>query len=417
VTTLKTYDGYMVNPSVNRILPTKTEINTDLPAEGEALPYTESNPAFVYERLLPTTTPPMVLMRGKWSDGKYYYYRLDMMDESLTNTGGYFPLYRNYQYQVRIAKIGNKGSEKIADAMTRNSGGNISMTMDTRSLKDISDGTSQLKVAYTDHTYITSGEQKDFYVEYQAVSGSSTPVEGATVQIYFKKDANGNPIKGTAITSDIEVDRTVNGKTYYKFTLADRGDVTKESTFVVEANNGKSGDEASKLVREITVRVLKNLDMDLSFNPVKAAYSKGSNVTLNITLTDTLMQSMFPLEFHIQDTQHILSPTGKDKSGTGAKTVEVPIKVEQSLADGSESFSFIRTINWNEYNPMREAFKKGERNDIVFSTEFETLVDGKETQVYVKNEYFDDANKKTGACGENPEDGDGHLPLYGLLDN
>ena len=392
--TSKVYDGYMVSKSVNSILPDKTTISTALPDDGVALPNSVTKPAFVYERMLPTSNPPMILMRGKWTDGKYYYYRLDMMDENLTNTGGYFPLYRNYQYQVRIAKIGNKGATTIAEAMTRNSGGNISMTMDTRSLKDISDGTSQLKVAYTDHTYITGGQKNDFYVEYQAVSGSSTPVEGATVQIYFKKDANGNPIKGTAITSDIEVDRTVDGKTYYKFTLADRGDVTKESTFVVEANNGKSGDDASKLIREITVRVLKNMDMVPSFNPKKAASSKGSKVTLNIALPDTLMESMFPLEFHIQDNQHILTPTGKNRSGTGAKNVEVPAKVEKSMFDGSASFSYIRTINWTEYNPMREAFKNGDHDAIVFQTEFETLEDSKETQVKISNEYFNDAQVK-----------------------
>lgn len=397
----ETYPGYMVNPSVNSILPTKTEINTDLPADGVALPYTESKPAFVYERPFSEQDPPMIIMRGKWSDGKYYYYRLDMMDENLSaaTSSAYFPLYRNYQYQIRISKIGNKGADSPTAAMARNWGGNISMTAGTQKLADISDGESRLYVKYVDHTYIDGGEKTDFYVKYEPAADGTVDNSKITFPFTFKKDADGNDMNNALIPLNDPVPEggtpiwfekttgTDSDKQYYKFKLKEPGAETLETTFIVSASNGETGDAASTLQREITVRIIRETNMSLSFNPVKAGWSAGSKVVLNIELDGPVNESMFPLEFKIEDSAHILNPTGKDKDG--GKDIEVPVKTDESLIDGSNSFYFIRTVNWSEYKPLAAAYEAGDPHAIVFSTEFKTLEDAKETQVHVDNEYFD----------------------------
>ena len=67
---------------------------------------------------------------------------------------------------------------------------------------------------------------------------------------------------------------------------------------------------------------------------------------------------VFPLEFKIEDSAHILNPTGKDKDG--GKDIEVPVKTDESLIDGSNSFYFIRTVNWSEYKPLAAAYEAGD---------------------------------------------------------
>ena len=402
----ETYPGYMVNPSVNSILPTKTEINTGLPANGVALPYTESKPAFVYERPFSEQDPPMIIMRGLFGDDEEYsYYRLDLMDENLSaaTSSAYFPIYRNYQYQIRISKIGNRGADSPTAAMARNWGGNISMTTDTQKLADISDGESRLYVKYVDHTYISGGEKTDFYVKYEPEADGTvdnTKIEALTI----KKDANGNDMNDALIPLNDPVPEggtpiwfekttgTDSDKQYYKFKLKEPGAETLETTFIVSASNGETGDAASTLQREITVRIIRETNMSLSFNPVKAGWSAGSKVVLNIELDGPVNESMFPLEFKIEDSAHILNPTGKDKDG--GKDIEVPVKTDESLIDGSNSFYFIRTVNWSEYKPLAAAYEAGDPHAIVFSTEFKTLEDAKETQVHVDNEYFEQVNKK-----------------------
>ena len=410
----KTYYGYTAGKKINTALPAA---DVALPstaslanADGDIV--TEGVPAFVYERVFSTQDPPMIMMRGKWkADGKYYYYRLDLMDERLSGETGsaYFALYRNYQYQIRIGKIGNKGATSPTLAMARNWGGNISMTAGTERLSDISDGNSRLYVAFVDKTYITGGEKTNFYVKYEP--DADGVVNNESVSIKFKKDTNGNDMndallpltdgEGQPIADDEgnpvyfeKVSVGSDGAWFYRFNLKQQSSTTLESTFLVTANNGEEGDDASLLQREVTVRIMKKVDMTLSFNPEKAGWSTGSKVVLNIKVSDKLVESMFPLEFHIEDSAHILNPTGKDKSGTGAKDIEVPVKTDASLIDGSNSFYFIRTVNWSEYKPMQDAFEAGDADAIVFQTEFKTLANATETTVYVTNEFFEPKNKK-----------------------
>jgi hypothetical protein len=193
-------------------------------------------------------------------------------------------------------------------------------------------------------------------------------------------------LKGNAITSAITAGRTAGDYQYYTFTTDGQGTSDKVSTFVVEANNGKTGDFASKLTRTVTVRVVKSINTTLTMNPEDVSNVAGAKTILNIALSDTLQSSMFPLEIYIEDTNHTLNPTGTDGAGNA---LTVPVKIGKSLKDNTtNSFYFVRTVNWSEYEPMRDAYKAGNTGAIVFHTEFKTLVDESETMVYVDNEYF-----------------------------
>lgn len=407
---LATYDGYMV--------PGSDGIVTDIPDETS---WTDGTQAFVYERIDPKKVKPTcILLKGYYNgETTATYYRIDLMDEDM---GGYFPLYRNYNYQITISEVGNRGAADAATAMLRDSGGNVSMTAEAQTLTDISDGKSRLYVEYVDKTFATgtSAKEKSFWVYYipdvTAKYEEDIVKDGVTihkagdpivdnskitkVEISEAGDAlvsNGTLTKDTEKSSD-------DGMYFYNFTLnAQSASKDLTSVFHVEANNGLTGKKKSKLVRDITVHVMKQISMSLRFEPNPADGEADAKTVLHISLSDTLQQSMFPLEFHIEDVNHTLNPTGKDDSGLATpKNIDVPVKTAKSLADGTtNSFYFIRTVNWSEYKPMRDAWKTAKENGataqelariIDFRTEFKTLVPASQTKVYVENEYFETAS-------------------------
>jgi len=407
---LATYNGYMV--------PGSDGIVTDIPDESS---WTKGTQAFVYERIDPQKVKPTcILLKGYYNgETTATYYRIDLMDEDL---GGYFPLYRNYNYQITISEVGNRGAADAATAMLRDSGGNVSMTAEAQTLTDISDGKSRLYVEYVDKTFATgtSAKEKSFWVYY--IPDLTAKYEVDVVKDGVTIHKAGDPIIDNSKITKVEMDEepgdaivagtlakdtemsTDDGVYVYKFTL-NKQDASKDlsSLFHVEANNGLTGKKKSKLVRDITVHVMKQISMSLRFEPNPADGEADAKTVLHISLSDTLQQSMFPLEFHIEDVNHTLNPTGKDDSGLATpKNIDVPVKTAKSLADGTtNSFYFIRTVNWSEYKPMRDAWKTAKKNGataqelaniIDFRTEFKTLVPASQTKVYVDNEYFTKAS-------------------------
>lgn len=411
-----TYDGYMIPESDN--------IVTTIPDEST---WTSGDSCFVYERVNPNKKKPTcVLVKGAYTDENNKtttcYYRIDLMDDEIM--GAYFPLYRNYNYKVTINEVGNRGADTAADAMLRDSGGNVSVTPEAATLTDVSDGKSRLYVEYVDKTFVTgttSTVKKTFWVYYipdltdkytsdVVVNGvvkhkaGEPKVDNSKITKVEISDAGDAIVTGSSLTK-VADQSTDDGVYVYEFTLNKQdADKDLESEFHIEANNGLTGKKKSKLVRDITVRVMKQIQMSLKFEPNPADGEADAKTVLHIQLADTLQQSIFPLEFHIEDVNHTLNPTGKDDSslGTAAKNIEVPVKTAKSIADGTtNSFYFIRTVNWSEYKTMRDQWKIAEKNGatedelkaiIDFRTEFKTLVENSKTTVWVENEYFETAS-------------------------
>ena len=378
-----TYNGYMVSTALNT-LPT-AEDDLDWVAAGAS--------HFSYERVDPNkTNPTYIMMKGKWSDGEYCYYRVDLMDE---NVGGYFPLYRNYVYQIDINLVGNKGASTFTEAANRNSGGNVSMSAETKTLTDVSDGFSRMFVQYVEKTF-TEGGQKSFWVYYIPNVANGT-VDNSSIEVSVKDIgtalANTNFNVTTATGASVGL-LDVDEVKVVTFTLKDQSETTDLiSTIEVKANNGGTGVNKSTLYRDITVKVMKKMDMALSLAPNMVPQGTDKTTVLHIALADTLQPSMFPLEFFIEDSNRTLNPTGKDGANN---SIAVPVKMGTSIFDATNanSYYYIRTVNWDEYEPMRDAWvaakAEGTSTDgiIDFTTQFKTIKDNSETTIYVDNEYF-----------------------------
>lgn len=343
-----------------------------IPADS-AINSAVSDPNFVYERPEPgSQKATCIMLKGKFkaeghpTDSYYTYYRIDLMDEEV---GGYFPIYRNYRYQVKIHMVGNRGALTPTEAMNRDSGGNVSLSTEAQKLTDISDGVSRLYVEYVEKSF-TSGGKKSLWVYY--VPDVTTGVVDNTKITWSIKEQGTALIEGATVTKSSVSSDT--GAYVLEFELNDQDEENDlVSKLQIKASNGVEGDDKSTLYRDITLRVLKKMNMALSLVPKQVA-GQGSTTLLNITLPDDLPSSMFPLEFYIEDVNHTLYSTGSD----GEKSITVPVKTDKSIVDGTtNSFYFIRTVNESEY-----------LENHTISTQFKTNKDASATTIYVANEYF-----------------------------
>lgn len=359
------YEGFMFKDEpMDYTVPTDDKINTLL-----------ASPGFVYERVKPDEKATCILMKAKFkTDGFFTYYRLDLTDEAV---GGYFPLYRNYAYKIKIHKVGNRGSRTIEDAMNRDSGGNVSLSAEARKLTDLSDGESRLYVEYVEKNFTSGGKkEKGLWVQY-VPDVTTGVVNNSTIKVEVKDGDLGTAlVDSTPLTLTPTSESSQTGWYFYEFELNEQSETTDlVSVLKVSADNGKTGEDKSTLYRDITLRVIKKMDMTLSLVPKKVD-GQGSSTVLKITLPEGLPESMFPMEFKIEDINHSLYSTGTDGNGN---TITVPVKSDKSIVDGkTNSFYFVRTVaSYEEY----------QANNVI-STEFKTNKDASATTIYVANEYF-----------------------------
>ncbi|MBR0500132.1 MAG: BACON domain-containing protein [Bacteroidales bacterium] len=375
------FEAYTYNETTGRMVNGSTVYNGFV-FEDDPMDFTvpEPNSAvsalnFMYERTHPgSQKATCILLKGKYTaeghatDNYYSYYRIDLMDEAV---GGYFPIYRNYHYQVKIHKIGNRGASTPTEAMNRDSGGNVSMSTEAQKLTDISDGESRLYVEYVEKNF-TSGGKKGLWVYYAPDAKHPDVIDNTKITVSILEQ--GSALKeGTSIT--LAPNSSDTGTYFYEFELNEQSETADlVSKLQVKADNGVEGDDHSTLYREITLRVMKKMDMALSLVPKQVA-GQGSSTVLKIGLPDGLPESMFPLELYIEDINHTIYSTGSDGNGND---ITVPVKSDKSIVDGTtNSFYFIRTVNYSEYS-----------SNHTISTEFKTNKDASATTIYVANEYF-----------------------------
>ncbi len=117
-------------------------------AEAQTKPVASGGSYFVYEKETPLSAEdaPYIIAYGTYA-GKKYYYKVDLRDKDQ-----YFPILRNFQYNVNITKVSREGYATIEEAAKSSGSGDISSSMATISLAYISDGIASLEVGYTENT-------------------------------------------------------------------------------------------------------------------------------------------------------------------------------------------------------------------------------------------------------------------------
>lgn len=375
---VKTYLGFPTDPEIDTTVPTTVDAyNAPGVTVGPGEPY------YVYERAVTSENPPFILMAARYkasgeptSATPISYYRLDLAMDS-----GYFPIYRNFSYLVNVSGVTAEGYDNPADAAAHNSGSNFSVSLDTRSLPEVSNGIVRLFVQHANYDWVYNTDEQQFGFRF-TLNGSSSGTLNDYVTVTHKE---GNAINSLRVDSDDDAEdfRYV----HYRMNQPD-GTSTLSSTVQLEGLYSDGG-TSYRLVRLITIRVFNAKTVQPYFTPFAVANEAAQRTILNIPLPWDLQASMFPMEILIEDSAKVLNPAANENMPVKTTGINDPDAVFTSLSgDGSSSYCFVRTLNWSEYLRLKTNAELSGTDDIVLTCEFETTKAFTSTTVYVYNKYF-----------------------------
>ena len=357
-------EGYDANvlPAAAKFTLAESSVESNWVANGAS--------AYVYECEKPLRAEDAVyiIAYGKYKGGQNYYYKIDLRDEN-----GYFPLIRNFKYTINIKTVTRPGYETIEKAAASAGSGDISTSLETRSLAYISDGVASLEVDYIEKYIVSPG---DVPLGYKFLDNVKTEHAGDPAKMWIVVNEAG--ATGAAIA-------TINGNAYsvgqnitvsqnpgtLTITPTALTDVPKSQTLTIFAEY-VNGDASHILQRTVNFIVQSKRTMLVSLAPSEVPNEAGSEFDVKISLPAGLSKSIFPLEFLIESGALSINPHND----------QMPVRSGFSLVDNTKSsFYFVKTFEYDDYNPESGAVN-------VVDCHFKTIRAQAETHIYAANPYF-----------------------------
>lgn len=343
--------------------------------------------AYVYECEKPLRAEDAVyiIAYGKYSDGEYYYYKINMRDEN-----GYFSFIRNFKYTVNITEVTRSGYDTIEKAAASNGSGDISTSLETMSLAYISDGIASLEVEYIEKYIVSSN---DVSLGYEFLDNVNTNHAGAPSKMWVVVNTAG--ATGAAI-SKINADSYTVGTTInvsqnpgeLTITPTALTDAPKSQTLTIFAQYENEG-ASYILQRTVNFIVQSKRTMVVSLEPSEVSAEAGSEFDVNISLPAGLSESIFPLEFLIESGSLSINPHND----------HMPVRSGFSLVDNTKSsFYFVKTFEYEDYNPESGAIN-------IVDCHFKTIKAQAQTHIYAANPYFNTVYDYQGTVSDLDADG------------
>ena len=343
-------------------------------AEADANWVAAGTSAYVYEceKPLKAEDAVYIIAYGTYSDGKKYYYKID-----LRNADGYFPILRNFKYTIDIKEVTRAGYETIEKAATSAGSGDISTSLETKSLAYISDGVASLEVEYIEKYIVTPG---DVTLDYTFLDNVSTSNPGAANKMWIVVNEAGATgaaiakINGNDYTVGTKINVTKNPGTI-TITPTATADVPKSQTLTIYAEYVNGG-ASHILQRTVNFIVQSKRTMLVSLAPSEVPKTSGSEFDVKISLPAGLSKSIFPLEFLIESEALSINPCND----------QMPVRTGVTLKEGSSksSFYFVKSLAYADYNP-----ESGAAN--IVNCHFKTIKAEAATHIYAANPYFETA--------------------------
>ena len=399
--------GYLGN------MPPKVEIDRFIPDEamfehpetsgGRVVRYDPNNTdqgVYIYERTIPNENldPTFVIIRGKFGDSDYYYYRLDLMETKVVDNESvyqYYPIYRNFRYNIRLNRISSAGVATPQLAAISSGAEDISADISMRHLGDISNGLTRLVVEpFMSRTYTGPNEEGYYYLyarffndvnspdpntDWGAVSVELMPMDENEDDILTLYDDVGNEVH--AFYPSAQEMGGVPGFRIIRFNTKIPGSETKTQKIKITGRNLYTH-EQYPLYREVEISLQKKQSLQLSLSNTELPLQKGARQELNISIPAGLPSSMFPLGFTIEAELPTLTPDNKVAGNN------LPVVSGISISDtegykGKNAIQFVRTLTLDEYQGLTEV-----DGYCTFTSYFKTNRAESATTVWVANDYF-----------------------------
>lgn len=323
---------------------------------------TTPSPSYIYERETPTSNPVYILVYGQFGN-KNVYYRVDLRDDD----GNYFPLLRNFQYTITINTVTHTGYANPQDAANSAGSGDISTSIETEHLTNISDGAVRLTVDYTSKVLVT---ESNVELKYKLDNLGESTLNSVVIT------SEGEALTGIVVGEDIlSTVTTTTPQSGNWITLvvdpAQIGAEQKKGTITILATY--NGDRT--IQRKVTYTLRRPYEMEIKCVPEEIPYGINEKVKVNITIPDDLGSSMFPLEFNIEAQNLSITPDNDN----------LPVASGLSTIPGvnKSAFWFVKSLSKEEYDAL--PLVDGKRT---FQCHFKANKRESATRVYVTNPYF-----------------------------
>lgn len=368
------YPGYM---------PTEAVIDETFPGNPDqaAAKYKERGQAlYMYERPLPTSDQlqTAILMEVEFLSGhalydnehpdsehNTYWYKIEVLD----NHGAYVPFLRNIVYTLRIMGLEDTGEATALDAFNGPYFGNISASLETAGLSDLSNGTSAIHVDQLDYTFMTIPDIGTILLSNPDGTASVfffTPDVEHADQTYFQDETGVCEVSVTKMVAGGYAPAVAN------FTISDGGNragtititpstigtTMKKSILRVQ---GQALPDGKVLYRDITITLMPKPDLkngegdDVVWTAIldtpEGITGVNHPVRLKVCLPEGLGSSIFPIQLRIEAENNTLSATSPD----------LPVSTGKSVFDPTRNtYFFIYTINYSDYCSLNPRTKKYE---------------------------------------------------------
>lgn len=381
----------LVNEGYDGFIPAGSVLNQTIP--DEATWFTVQGQAedeyayFVYEREKPTSNPTFILVKGNYTpEGSTTkltnrYYKVDLRQ----GNGDYFPIIRNFRYNINIASIKHEGHETAQAAFEGAGSGDVSTAIETEDFTNISNNIARIFVNYTDTVLVN--QMSDLKLRYKFMA-------------FETEDENGNKTDEQILNGDenitIELGASVGGKVIQSWTkdtkdekdgwrtitisTTELADIRKSEEIIIK---GKvtigEGEHAHtyQLQRKVTLNLRPKYDMQLVCDPAAIQKNLGEPFDLLLKVPGGLGSSMFPLEFQIEAEKQSITPNlGDDLPVVTGKSI-IASKNEKT------AIGFIKHIEWSDYDALP--------NDGGYKTircHFKSNKAESATAIYAQNKYF-----------------------------
>ncbi len=357
----KTTEDLRDDDKYDAFVPGDATLNSDI-TNLKLNEITSRSPSYIYERETPIANPVYILVYGQFG-GNNVYYRVDLRDDD----GNYFPLLRNFKYKVTINEVTHTGYSNPQDAANSVGSGDISSSIETEHLTNISDGEIRLTVDYTSKVRVTDDNV--------ALKYKLEKLGEATLNS-VKITCEGEALRGIVVDGQTVKEQTVNNPQLNAWITLDVdpaqiGAEQKTGTITIVATY--NGDRT--IQRKVTYTLRRPYEMDIKCVPEEIPYGINEKVKVNITIPDDLGSSMFPLEFNIEAQNLSITPDNDN----------LPVASGLSTIPGvnKSAFWFVKSLSKEEYDAL--PLVDGKRT---FQCHFKANKRESATRVYVTNPYF-----------------------------
>ncbi len=307
-----------------------------------------------------------VIIKGKYNNSETStYYKVDIVDD----TKEPYNLLRNFNYVIKINSVLGPGYESADAAAKAAASNNISASIDTKNLLNISDGSSRLYVEYVNKVITKPGT---FTLKYKYLPNISDNTQTTNYNKPANDDVDLSNVVGDVITSFSKASSDdASGWRTITFTTPETITETKLQTITIKAG---------VLQREINLILCKPFDLVVTSTTSGSALNDEAIVTLR--LPAGLPAAIFPLEFVIVETGLSISPDASKNN----LPVRTSLNVNGQTVSGGQYFGFVKKVEYSDYNPTNSDTPAAINIDCHFKLN-KAITSGLKVNVY--NEYFE----------------------------